>query len=71
MKKTDELNKADDNLQAVLNDELRSFKDHPEKRAMRKAFDYEDRLLVNTETGEVTMKYYYMHPGREQKKWRV
>ena len=32
---------------------------------MKKAFDYEDRLLVNIATGEVTMKIFYMHPGRQ------
>ena len=43
------------------------FKDHAEKYEMRKNFDYEDRVMVDSETGEVTMKMYYMHPGREVK----
>ena len=33
---------------------------------MRKAFDYEDRVFVDCKTGEMTMKLYYMHPGRKQ-----
>ena len=64
--KTDALNQAENKLQDTLNEELRSFKDNPEQFQMRKAFDYEDRLMVDTQTGEVTMKCYYMHPGRKQ-----
>ena len=40
---------------------------HPEKFDMRKAFDYEDRMMFDTNSGEVTMKLFYMHPGREVK----
>ena len=63
IRKTDALNEADDELEHTLDRELRSFENHPEQYEMQKAFDYENRLMVDTETGEVTMKMYYMHPA--------
>ena len=63
--KTDVLNKAMQLEEKQLN-ATQPFKDHPEQHEMAKAFDYEDRVLVDQKTGEVTMKLFYMHPGRKQ-----
>jgi hypothetical protein len=46
-----------------------AFLGRKEQHNMEKVFDYEDRMLVDVETGEVTMKWYYMHPGRYKKVW--
>ena len=69
MLKTQSLTHPEDDCQSFcvfsrLNLTPWGFKDHSEKHKMRKIFDYEDRVLVDANTGEATMKLYYLHPSR-------
>ena len=66
-KRTNAMNVANENFDVAWQRGLHSFKGHPEQDAMREVFDNEDRLQVNPRDGKVSMKCYYMHPGRKNK----
>ena len=62
------LDAATEALVRGLEEEKRAFVDHPDTHGMRQAFEYEDRALVDAKTGEVTMKMFFLHPGRVEEK---